>query len=420
MWAYTFGVWLYGMFLKIASGFHPKAKAWVNGRKNLLPRLQESLEDISGPRIWMHCASLGEFEQGRPVLEALAETYPDHSIILTFFSPSGYEIRKNYKGAALVMYLPLDLPGLMRRFLDILDPDLAFFVKYDLWLNTLKILHSRQIPTLLISARPRPDSAWFRWPLRSWYHDALANLSHIFVQDQAALDLLKVKVPSAKASLSGDTRYDRVVQTRAGFSPIPEIEDFVQGRPCLVAGSIWPADEAVLMPVLLDQLQAHPDRCAILAPHEIHADQLDVWCARHPDLMIRHSQLGARKSTHRVLWIDNIGMLSRLYAYADMAYLGGAFGRGLHNILEAAVFGVPVVFGPKIEKFPEASALIAAGAGFSVQDKAELDSLLKGWQQDPALLQEAGKSATNFVQEQAGATSRIMQFITEAEILRLV
>lgn len=403
---YNFSITLLGWGLRIASRFHPKARKWVAGRKDWETQLRQQAEPSQG-WIWFHCASLGEFEQGRNLIEQLRSQYPQQRILLSFFSPSGFEIRKNYAHADYVCYLPLDTPENARRFLDILQPRLVVFVKYELWLNYLREIAAREIPFTLVAARVRTESPFFRSIFRSLYRTAFAKMTHIFVQDADSKALIQDFSNNPNITVSSDTRYDRVKSNQADFQEIPAIARFKKERLCLIGGSTWPRDEQLLMEAYR-QLRAQHDLCLIMAPHEIHPDRIDRWAAAFPQETLRFSQIDQLSGQHRILWIDNIGMLSRLYYYAEVAYIGGAWGTGLHNILEAAVFGCPVLFGPHHQKFPEAADLIAAGGGFPIASQAELSSNLERLLADAQLRTAIKRKNETFIEARSGATAVVM------------
>lgn len=413
---YNLGIHLYGLAARIAALANSKARLWVQGRRDWRTRLQNALQaqdalDISfsgqrAPWIWIHCASLGEFEQGRPLIEAIRQQHPQYKILLTFYSPSGYEIRKAYAQAHHVCYLPLDTPSNARDFLAIVRPALAIMVKYDLWLNLLDAAHSAKVPVILISAILRPDSRFLRSRLRVEYRQAFARMAAIFTQDPESVALLSDFCPAARVSMAGDTRFDRAVQLPAQFQPVDGIAEFVDGHLCVVAGSPWPKDEAILLPAMaaLEDL----DIRWIVAPHEIHPARIDQHIAASQGLMAKYSQRDQIGPATRVLWIDNVGMLSRLYRYADAVYIGGGFGSGIHNTQEPAVYGCPVVFGPKYEKFQEAVDMVAAGGAASVNDASALSTVLRTWLSDTPLRERLRTQNAAYMQAQAGATSRIL------------
>jgi 3-deoxy-D-manno-octulosonic-acid transferase len=409
---YSLGIYLYIGILHLASLWNPKAKAWVTGRKTWKSQLKAVRENAGNRQlVWVHCASLGEFEQGRPVIEALADLNPKPYILLTFFSPSGYEIRKNYAGADAVMYLPADTPGNAKQFVDTLQPSFAVFVKYEYWLNLLGQLHLHQVPVLMVSSIFRDNQIFFTWYGSAW-RTALKRIRHFFVQDAGSAVLLQ-RLGITEVTVAGDTRFDRVLQTAAAFEEIPEVKKFCGDAQVLVAGSTWPEDEQIIAAYL----QQRPSVKCIIAPHEIHTSHLEQLDQRMPKVQRFSSWKVEPKQDTRVLVIDNIGMLSKLYHYATVTYIGGGFGKGIHNTLEAAVFGKPVLFGPKYEKFREARDLIAAGAAVSVTDVNALTVKMDEWLNAPEQLSLAEKAASDYVISEAGATGKIMTYVQENRLL---
>lgn len=404
---YTLGIVLYGWALRLAAPFHGKAKKMVVGRRDWRKRLKEKVG--AGEWIWMHCASLGEFEQGRPLIEAIKAQNPQQKILLTFFSPSGYEIRKNYAQADHVAYLPLDTPGNAKAFLEIVRPKMAFFVKYDLWLNLLDRCYHEKVPVVLISALVRPDSSFLKSGLKGLYKQAFARMAWIFTQDDASLHLLQSFSGSSRISKAGDTRFDRAVQLPGQFKAVEGIAEFIGGRPCIVAGSPWPKDEALLL-AAIEALRPLGVKW-ILAPHEIHADRIDGLIAESGGKMGKYSAFGQMGAEADVLWIDNIGMLSRLYYYASAVYIGGGFGAGIHNTQEAAVYGRAVVFGPRYGGFQEAVDMVAAGGAVSVNNAEELVAVLRRWLGDAELLRGLGEQNGVYMRSMAGATDRILEWV---------
>jgi len=405
---YRLGIVGYGWLLRLAAPFHPKARAWIQGRRGWRARWAQ-LAQTEGPWIWMHCASLGEFEQGRNLIDAIKTRHPQYRILVTFFSPSGYRIRHSYPQADAVEYLPLDTPAHARRIAAALRPVLAFWIKYELWLHTLRELQQRGVPVLLVAARIGTNSAFVRGGLAPLYRSVLGQMAHIFTQDEGTRHLLAQHLDPSRVSVSADTRYDRVQANRDSFQPRPEIEAFVRGRLCLLGGSVWPTGEDLLHQVY-DQWQGEPDFCLILAPHELHPERIARWEQRYPGQALRHSQLDQLREEHRILWIDNVGMLAQLYHYADLAYVGGGWGTGLHNILEPAAFGCPVVFGPQHAKFPEAQDLIDHGGAqalSSVEAGAQAISQLLRHAEQRARMQQASQT---FIAQRVGATDRILDW----------
>lgn len=404
---YDFGISLYTLLLHLLSPFHAKAKLWVQGRKNLFARIEQTIEKRAHP-IWFHFASLGEFEQGRSVMEAIKQRYPDEKILITFFSPSGYEIRKNTPLADYVFYLPTDTARHARRFLDIVQPKFAVFTKYEYWYHYFKELKRRDTPLLLISAIFREKQVFFKW-YGGFFRKILKQVSFFFAQNTDSVLWLRA-IGIRQAGLAGDTRFDRVVELPRQRRDIPEVEQFLEGGiQVLVAGSTWAPDERLLASLL----KAQKGWKMVLAPHEIHEAHLQEIKQLFPGaLFFSHFATYQPEEVREasVLVIDNIGMLSSLYGYGQLAYIGGGFGAGIHNTLEAATYGVPVIFGTNYHRFQEAVDLIELGSGFPVGDADELHKVVA------ALSVEekrglAGEAARKYVREKAGATQIIMKYL---------
>ena len=404
----------YGLGISVASLFNQKASLWKQGRKDIFPKLKECIGQNESP-VWMHCASLGEFEQGRPILESLRKDYPGRKILLTFFSPSGYEIRKNYSGADWVFYLPLDTPKNVEKFLNTVRPSLAIFVKYEYWFNFLKQLNSRNIPTILISAIFRKDKIFFKW-YGNLHRKMLGYFEHVFVQDKESEQLLSTILPQAKYSIAGDTRFDRVAEISSAFQPIPEVEKFVGNKAVLVAGSTWPDDEKMLKQIL----EKFNDKILlIIAPHQITQEHINFLLRLFPDSWLfsninKSTEGGLDKNYINTLIINNIGMLSKLYFYSDICYVGGGFNSsGIHNTLEAAVYGKPVIFGPNFHKFGEAVALTKNGGAISFSNENELNETIERLLSDQGALAKMGDAAGKYVRENTGATNIIMNWLRQ-------
>ncbi|MDO6389726.1 glycosyltransferase N-terminal domain-containing protein [Pontibacter sp. BT731] len=401
---YDIGLKAYQAAIALASPFHQKAKLMQTGRAGQFERMTQQLQDNKAPVVWFHCASLGEFEQGRPVIEAFREEFQGYKVVLTFFSPSGYEVRKNYAGADYIFYLPLDSHSNAKHFLDIVKPKLAMFVKYEFWHYYLQDLQERAIPVLSISAIFRPDQVFFK-PYGSFNRSMLQRFTHIYTQNETSLKLLQ-GIGISKASVAGDTRFDRVLQTAASVKAIPVVEAFAQAKEVFMVGSSWPADMEVLLPLIQKYRQGIK---FIIAPHEIHESGISQLMQLLGEGAVRFSQVTeAEASRYNVLVIDNIGMLSSLYSYGTYAYIGGAFGKGLHNTLEAAVFGLPLFFGTKFDKFQEAKDLVALGCAFPVNNAEELLKAFERVHTTPGLRQSITDKEKTYVHEQAGATAKIM------------
>lgn len=408
---YIIFVTLYPVFIQLVSLWHPKAKLWLEGRRHF-PQLPFT-PTAHSRTVWMHCASLGEFEQGRPVIEQLKKQDPSLKIVLTFFSPSGYEVQKNYAGADAVFYLPMDSQQNAAQFIAAIQPSLVLWVKYDYWFYYLRQLHQQQIPVVLISAIFRQQQPFFKWYGGHW-KKMLAYFEQIFVQDAASKDLLSGIGFSQTVSISGDTRFDRVLAIAQNPQPLPLIQSFCGDNQVLVAGSTWPADESLLQAYT----KSHPDKKLILAPHEIDGAHIKELQKNYPSAVLYSALKSTPSAAAQILIIDNVGMLSSLYQYATVAYIGGGFGKdGVHNVLEAAVYGKPVLHGPIYQKYAEAIALVNAGGAMVVSDDSLLEKTLESLFSNPDLLNRAGKAATNYVESQGGATYKIVQFIQAKRLL---
>lgn len=400
---YRFGLSIFYILMKFASLWHPKAKLWVSGRQNWEKELRKKVGKIESS-VWFHFASLGEFEQGRPVLEALKKAEPETNIIISFFSPSGYEIHKNYPLALAVCYLPLDTTNNATTFIEIIKPKYAVFTKYEYWFYFFRTLHQKHIPLYLISGIFRKNQAFFKF-YGGFYRQMLSFITYFFVQNEESKTLLN-SLGINQVAVSGDTRFDRVTENAKNKIELKEIEAFCGSSKVLVAGSTWPADEELLNTII----ESYPNWKFISAPHEIAEANLQRLEEQLLGKTIRYSNLEVHKLTlPQVLIIDNIGLLSSLYAYGTIAYIGGGFGKGIHNTLEAAAFGLPVIFGPKYQKFQEAKDLIELNAGFSISNQAELNDCFKLLQSDTH--KEAGKQAKAYVDEHTGATAQILEKI---------
>lgn len=408
MFLYNLGIYAFQLGLKLASPFNPKAKLWVKGRKHWKHNLTKAVES-SGLKnaIWLHCASLGEFEQGRPVIEKIKADFPDQKIVLTFFSPSGYEIQKNYPLADLVMYLPVDTARNANRFLELLEPKMAIFVKYEFWLNYLFVLNEKRIPAFLISTVIKKHQTFFKWYGHN-FRRALRTYETIFTQDVYSLRLLKLlKVGSG--SLAGDTRFDRVLQICSSPKKIREIEQFSENAFVVIAGSSWQKDEEHLIESYVTLKEKYPHLKLIIAPHEIDKNNIErlknLLHKYHIPFHLFSDNLSTY--THSVLVINAIGFLSSIYQYGTIAHIGGGFNNGIHNILEPTVYGLPVIFGPNFKKFNEAYELIELKAGFVFNDHTELTSLLEGFMLNSEELTTASLLARNYVLKNSGATDKI-------------
>lgn len=399
--------------MRLGALFSPKIRLGAEGRAGLIEKLQTVLPGLiqNRPVAWFHAASLGEFEQGRPVMEEFKKEFPDYFILLTFFSPSGYEIRKNYAGADYVCYMPLDTAENARKFVEVTRPEITFFIKYEFWYNHLAELKSNGSYILSFSTIFRPGQIFFK-PYGGFYRKMLSYFDHLFVQNEESVKLLD-QINISNYSLAGDTRFDRVSSIAAGTRELPEIAAFLQNYPCLVAGSVWEEDMAVLIPALN---QADHSLKAIIAPHEIKKEKMESWRSLLKGTAMLYSEYkkafdaSAELPAFDYLIIDNIGMLSSLYRYSSIAYIGGSFGSGLHNILEAATFGVPILFGnKKYQRFQEARDLVEEGSAKAVADTAEIKQYLNGWLGNPAERKMLGAISAEYVASRTGATQLVIQ-----------
>ena len=402
---YTIALHLYAFMIECASFLHTKARTTRLGQWHTNGILRNKI-DRQAKYIWFHAASLGEFEQGRPIMETIRRRYPHYKILLTFFSPSGYEVCKKYNGADVVCYLPIDTIYKVRKFLHLANPAMALFIKYEFWYNYLAELKRRHIPTYLISGIFRQDQLFFK-SYGKWYRQALRCFDHLFVQDEASAQLL-ADYGITNVSVCGDTRFDRVLEVQCRAHQLPVVEAFVRdsAQPILIAGSSWPQDEDIILPYLNE----HPEIKLIIAPHEIHHDHLIAIESKLIRPCIRLSEANEQTVAGMdCLIIDRFGLLSSIYRYGRFAYIGGGFGNGIHNTLEAAVYGIPVLFGPNYQKFKEAKLLITVGGGFSVASADEFKTLMKRLMIDPELCQKAGWLSASFVQQNSGATEMILK-----------
>ena len=406
---YQFFINLFPFLMRVAGNFSHKIRLGVEGRDGLLTRLDEVFQKQANgrPVAWFHAASLGEFEQGRPVMERFRETYPDYFILLTFFSPSGYEIRKNYGGADYICYLPIDTPSNAKAFVEIVKPRVVFFIKYEFWYNYLKALRKSGALIYSFSTIFRPSQAFFKW-YGGFYRGMLSLFDHILVQNQQSLDLLK-GIGVYQCSLAGDTRFDRVSTIASSVKDLPEIAAFVGDKTCLVLGSVWESDMEVIIPAV--NAFEQPLKM-IIAPHEIKPEEITAWRSKFSRTSMLYSEYVKNADLRGdILFIDNIGMLSSLYRYGHIAYIGGSFGGGLHNVLEASTFGLPVMFGNKgYHKFQEAKDLIEEGGAVAIANAEEATACLQKWY-DPSVRSDAGMVGKSYVSRQTGATKAVMAVV---------
>ena len=419
-WPYDLGIQFYRTGLALASPLFPKAAAWLDGRHHLLHTIRQQRAALPARLIWMHCASLGEFEQGRPLLDQLRASMPETGLVLTFFSPSGYAIRKNYPGVDAVWYLPLDVKNQAGEFLEIVQPVAGIFVKYDLWLNHLHQAALRRIPLYLIAARFRPDQVFFK-PWGRWHRNGLRCFQRIFCQDPESVKLLTTiglgTDPESYPIVdqAPDTRFDRVLQIASSPQVPAPVQVFAKTHPVLVAGSTWPPDQELLGKLAVNALFAKGWKM-IVAPHEIREEAMASLATSLPGKVLRYSTWEAEGfpisegESAQILVVDRIGMLSALYSLGQAAYIGGGFGAGIHNTLEAAVYGIPLAFGHRYKKFREAEDLVEMSAAASVING---EQLLQWFLQLPQNGTSAGKKAADYVRAHQGGTAALLSAISQ-------
>ena len=402
---YQITIYGYLLIIRIASLFNNKAKLWIKGRKNIFNNIKNAI-DSDSKIAWFHAASLGEFEQGRPVIEAFRKKFPGHKIILTFFSPSGYEIRKNYDGADYVFYLPPDTKRNAVRFIETVNPEIAVFIKYEFWFNYLKVLHKKNIPTIVISAIFRKEQHFFKW-YGGWFRKMLKNISRFYVQNEESKMLLN-SIDIDNVTVSGDTRFDRVMAIAESTKSFPAVENFTANKKVFLGGSTWPQDEE-----LIHKLAVESDDNVkfIIAPHEIHKERIKSIEELFTGFKtVKYSEATDRNVTEaKVLIVDGMGFLSGLYQYCHIAYIGGGFGKGIHNILEAATYGKPVIFGPRYEKFREARDLVKLKGAFSVSNAIKLHEITEKLLSDNQYYNVTSEVCRNYVEDKTGATLMIIE-----------
>lgn len=399
---YNIAIGLYSLGARVLSWNNVKARKMVVGQRRTMNYLNRVI-DPKSKYIWIHVSSLGEFEQGRPLIEMIKARMPEKKILLTFFSPSGYEVRKNYKGVDAVCYLPFDLKGKVKKFLDIVNPEMAIFVKYEFWGNYLEELHRRGVPTYLISAIFRDTQAFFKW-WGGMFRKMLKCYTHLYVQDDASQQLL-ANIGVSNVTIAGDTRFDRVTDILANSFEISQAKVMTQNTPItIIAGSSWAPDEQLLLPYF----NSHSQIKLIIAPHEVNENRL----AEIEDQLQRpycrlSTATDLEAATTDCLIVDSFGKLSSIYRYGQIAYVGGGFGAGIHNINEAAVYGMPVIFGPKYKKFKEAKDLISVGGAFTIKNNDEFVSVMDRLLTDNDALTQSGKNAGEYIRQNLGSTEKI-------------
>ena len=401
---YNLGILFYGFLIRVAALFNEKAKLFVAGRKNWKKKLGSAI-DKNASYIWVHCASLGEFEQGRPVLEEIKKQFPKYKIVLTFFSPSGYEIRKNYEGADIVAYLPMDTKNNAQEFIRLVSPQKVFFVKYEFWYNYITELKRQQIPLYIISAIFRENQQFFKsTPWGKWYRKMLHSFEHIFIQNETSARLLE-QAGIKHYTVSGDTRFDRVAEIARGAKKFEIVEKFKGKNVTLIAGSTWKPDEELLAAFINNSSNVK----FIIAPHEVTPANINRIQELLKKTAICFSKADISNiDSYDVLIIDSIGILSSLYQYGNIAYIGGGFGVGIHNILEAATFKLPVLFGPNYLKFKEAVDLVNEKGAFPINNFTELKATLNRLINDKTSLQNASEICKNYIEKNVGSTKLIM------------
>lgn len=399
-----------GFILKIVAIFSPKIKLFTEGRKNVFITLQEKIKPTD-KTIWFHSASLGEYEQGLPVIEKIKEKYPSHKIIVTFFSPSGYEVRKNNTVADVTLYLPLDTKGNAQQFLKLAHPELAFFIKYEFWLNYLKELEKTKTPTYLISGIFRDNQMFFKW-YGGFYRSALKAFTHFFVQNEKSKEKIN-SIGFDNVTVSGDTRFDRVAAILERDNSLDFIEKFKNNNPTIVIGSSWPKDETLLVDYIN---QAAENVKFIIAPHNIKTDQISSLQAQLTKPTVLYSEKDtANLSNYNVFIIDTVGLLTKIYSYGTIAYVGGGFGNpGIHNILEPATFGIPILIGPNYANFAEAVLLVELGGCIVISNSEELKQNFDHLLSNETFLKEKSQICQSYIQNNKGATNSIMKIVSRA------
>lgn len=402
---YNLAIYIYLFGVKVAALFSSKPRKMIMGHRDVFGVLRRSI-DKNKKYIWFHAASLGEFEQGRPLIEYIRKNYPEYGILQTFFSPSGYEVRKNYKGADIVCYLPFDTPRNARKFVSLANPYMAFFIKYEFWQNYLSELKKRDVAAYSVSSIFRPNQVFFRWYGKN-YSKVLSMFDHLFVQNEISKDLLS-SLNVNDVTVVGDTRFDRVIDICNDAKELPLIKSFKDNSLTLVAGSSWGPDEDIF----IKYFNEHPELKLVIAPHVVNDSHLKEIM----DKLKRPSILYSEATEENVkkadcLIIDCYGLLSSIYRYGDISYIGGGFGVGIHNVLEAAVYSIPVVFGPNNKKFREAQHLLENKGGFEITDQQNFDMLMNKFINQPSFLLEAGSAAGNYVKNNSGTLEKIMKSI---------
>ena len=402
---YNIAISVYQFAVKVAALFSSKPAKMIKGHQEVFDLLRTRI-DRNARYIWFHAASLGEFEQGRPLIECIRKEYPEYKILQTFFSPSGYEVRKNYEGADLVCYLPFDTPRNVKKFIELANPCMAFFIKYEFWQNYLNALYKKGIPVYSVSSIFRPNQIFFRWYGKG-YQKVLKTFTHLFVQNQESKELL-AGIGVNQVTVVGDTRFDRVLDIHAAAQHLPLVEKFKKGALTFVAGSSWAPDEDIFIPYF----NSHPGMKLVIAPHVVSDSHLREIESKLQRPFVRYTQATEENVGQAdCLIIDCYGLLSSIYRYGEISYVGGGFGVGIHNVLEAAVYGIPVIFGPNNRKFREARHLLKQQGGFEIKNIEDFDRLMDRFLTDETYLKSSGKLAGDYVKHNAGALEKIMKIV---------
>ncbi len=402
---YNFVIYIYLFAVKLVSLFNPKVKLMVKGHSEVFDILKSKIEKDK-KYIWFHAASLGEFEQGRPLMERIRRQYPEYKILLTFFSPSGYEVRKNYQGADVICYLPFDTPRNARRFVKLANPCMAFFIKYEFWQNYLKNLQKHHVPTYSVSSIFRKNQVFFRW-YGGKYFKVLTRFTHLFVQNEISKELL-ASLNIRNVDVVGDTRFDRVIEIFEQAKQLPLVEQFKKNSMVMVAGSSWQPDEDIF----IRYFNEHPEMKLIIAPHVIGESHLTEIIGKLKRPYVRYTQATPENVEQAdCLIIDCFGLLSSIYRYGEIAYVGGGFGVGIHNVLEAAVYGIPVLFGPNNQRFQEARQLLETKGCFEIHNYEEFKEKMDRLMTDAPYLEKCGKLSGDYVKQHAGASDKVMKAV---------
>ena len=402
---YNLGIHIYQLGIRLAGLFSDKPAKMVKGHREAYDLLKSKI-DRNARYIWFHAASLGEFEQGRPLIERIRQEYPQYKILQTFFSPSGYEVRKNYEGADIVCYLPMDTPGNAKKFINLVNPCMVFFVKYEFWKNYLNTLYNKGVPVYSVSSIFRPNQIFFRWYGKG-YQQVLKTFEHLFVQNEESKKLLAT-IGVMNTTVVGDTRFDRVLDICAAAKQLPLVQKFKGDALTFVAGSSWGPDEDIF----IKYFNAHPEMKLIIAPHVVNDSHMKEIVSKLQRPCIRYTQATEENVQQAdCLIIDCYGLLSSIYRYGEISYIGGGFGVGIHNVLEAAVYGIPVIFGPNNKKFREAQHLLANKGGFEVNGYEDFEVLMDKFLTEEAYLQASGQAAGDYVKNNSGAMEKIMDYV---------